>query len=197
MRHLLKLKCEHSPLNLSILSSKSVPFTLPTLQAPNLLPQTKRITVYMLFSINLLLGDKTLILYDLSRTICWFKQDRFLIAYTPPSPQQKAFLHIWQEDAEQFSICTSTSNGDCTSVGLATMALIVRCSNHSARTRIYTRLDLIHPQLDHIRTLLGLIPVNYYFISISQFCNNYKLRSLFIISLHGQFVDLVSFVNFN
>jgi hypothetical protein len=93
MGHLLKLKCAHSPLNLSILSSTSVPFTLLTVPAPNLLPQTKRITVYMLFSINLLLGDKTHILYDLSRPICWFKQDRFLVASHPPPPPPPSRRH--------------------------------------------------------------------------------------------------------
>ncbi len=47
MGHLLNLKCVHSPLNLRILSSTSVPFTLTTVQVPNLaLPQTKRITVF-------------------------------------------------------------------------------------------------------------------------------------------------------
>ncbi len=45
--HLLKLKCAHSPLNLCILSSTSVPFTLTTVQVSNLsLTHTKRITVW-------------------------------------------------------------------------------------------------------------------------------------------------------
>jgi hypothetical protein len=34
--NLLTLKCAHSPLNLRILSSPSVPFTLTTVQVPNL-----------------------------------------------------------------------------------------------------------------------------------------------------------------
>ncbi len=43
----MKLKCAHSPLNLRLLSSTSVPFTLTTVQVPNLaLTHTKRITVY-------------------------------------------------------------------------------------------------------------------------------------------------------
>ncbi len=43
--HLLKLKCAHSPLNLRLLSSTSVPFTLTT---PNLaLTHTKRFTVFV------------------------------------------------------------------------------------------------------------------------------------------------------
>ncbi len=47
MGHLLKLKCAHSPLNLRILSSKSVPFTLTTVQVPHLaLTNTKRITMW-------------------------------------------------------------------------------------------------------------------------------------------------------
>jgi hypothetical protein len=47
MRHLLKLKCAHSPLNLRILSATSVPFTLTTVQVPNLeLTHTKRITAW-------------------------------------------------------------------------------------------------------------------------------------------------------
>ncbi len=42
-----KIKCAHSPLNLRILSSTSVPFTLTTVQVPNLsLTHKKRITVY-------------------------------------------------------------------------------------------------------------------------------------------------------
>ncbi len=46
MLHLLKLKCAHSPLNLRILSSTSVPYTLTTVQVPNLeLSHKKRITV--------------------------------------------------------------------------------------------------------------------------------------------------------
>ncbi len=48
MGHFLKLKCAHSPLNLRILSSTSVLFTLMTVQVPNLaLTHTKRITVYV------------------------------------------------------------------------------------------------------------------------------------------------------
>ncbi len=50
MGHLLKLKYGHSPLNPRILSSASVPFTLTTVQVPNLpnlaLTHTKRVTVY-------------------------------------------------------------------------------------------------------------------------------------------------------
>ncbi len=47
MWHLLKLKCAHSPLNLRILSSTSVPYTLKTVQVPNSeLTHKKRITVY-------------------------------------------------------------------------------------------------------------------------------------------------------
>ncbi len=47
MGHSLKLKCAHSPLNLSILSPTSVPFSLTTLQMPNLaLVETKLITVH-------------------------------------------------------------------------------------------------------------------------------------------------------
>jgi hypothetical protein len=46
MGHLLKRKCSHSPLNLRILSSTSVPFTLTTMQVLNLaLTHKKRITV--------------------------------------------------------------------------------------------------------------------------------------------------------
>jgi hypothetical protein len=46
MKQLLKQKCAHSPLNLRILSSTSVPFTLTTVQVPNLaLTHVKRITV--------------------------------------------------------------------------------------------------------------------------------------------------------
>ncbi len=46
MGHLLKRKCSHSPLNLRILSSTSVPFTLRTVQVLNLaLTHKKQITV--------------------------------------------------------------------------------------------------------------------------------------------------------
>jgi hypothetical protein len=46
MGHLLNLKCAQSPLNVGILPSTSVPFTLTTVQVPNLaLTYTKRITV--------------------------------------------------------------------------------------------------------------------------------------------------------
>ncbi len=49
MGHFLKLRCAHSPLNLRILSSTSVPFTLTTVQVPNLaLIHTKWITVQYL-----------------------------------------------------------------------------------------------------------------------------------------------------
>ncbi len=48
MRHLLKIKCVDSRVNVQILSSKSVQFTLTTVQVPNLaLTHTKRITVYL------------------------------------------------------------------------------------------------------------------------------------------------------
>jgi hypothetical protein len=47
MGHFLKIKCAHSLMNLSILSSTRVLFTLTTVQVPNLaLTYTKRITVY-------------------------------------------------------------------------------------------------------------------------------------------------------
>ncbi len=43
-----RIKCSHSPLNLRILSSTSVPFTLTTVQVPNLsLTHTMRITVHL------------------------------------------------------------------------------------------------------------------------------------------------------
>ncbi len=46
MGQMLKLKCAHSPLNPRVLSSTSVPFTLTTVQVPNLaLTHTKQITV--------------------------------------------------------------------------------------------------------------------------------------------------------
>jgi hypothetical protein len=48
MGHLLKLKCAHSPLNPRTLSSTSVPFTLTTVQVPNVaLTLANRITVHM------------------------------------------------------------------------------------------------------------------------------------------------------
>ncbi len=49
--HSLKLKCSHSHMNLRILSSTCVPFTLTTVQVPSLaLTHTKRITVQFLHS---------------------------------------------------------------------------------------------------------------------------------------------------
>jgi hypothetical protein len=46
MGHMLKIKCVDSRLNVHIFASKSVPFTLTTVQVPNLaLTHTKRITV--------------------------------------------------------------------------------------------------------------------------------------------------------
>ncbi len=46
MGHLLKIKCVDSRVNVHILASTSVPFTLSTVQVPNLaLTHTKRITV--------------------------------------------------------------------------------------------------------------------------------------------------------
>jgi hypothetical protein len=57
MGHLLKIKCVDSRVNVHILSSTSVPFTLTTVQVPNLaLKQTKRITVYIFLLIHFLLS---------------------------------------------------------------------------------------------------------------------------------------------
>ncbi len=48
MGHSLKIKCVDSRVNVHILASASVPFTLTTVQVPNLaLTHTKRITVYL------------------------------------------------------------------------------------------------------------------------------------------------------
>jgi hypothetical protein len=47
MGHLLKIKCEDSKVNVHILTSTSVPFTLTTVQVTNLaLTRRKRITVH-------------------------------------------------------------------------------------------------------------------------------------------------------
>jgi hypothetical protein len=47
MGHFLKIKCVDSRMNVHILASTSVTFTLTTVQVPNLaLTHTKRITVY-------------------------------------------------------------------------------------------------------------------------------------------------------
>jgi hypothetical protein len=49
MGHSLKIKCIDSRVNVHTLASKSVPFTLTTVQVPNLsLTHKKRITVCML-----------------------------------------------------------------------------------------------------------------------------------------------------
>ncbi len=49
MGHLLKIKSVDSRVNVNILASTSVPFTLSTVQVPNLaLTHKKRITVYVL-----------------------------------------------------------------------------------------------------------------------------------------------------
>ncbi len=48
MGHLLKIKCVDSRVNVHILASTSEPFTLTTVQVPNLaLTHKKRITVYV------------------------------------------------------------------------------------------------------------------------------------------------------
>jgi hypothetical protein len=50
MGHLLKIKCVDSRVNVHILASKSVPFTLTTMQVLNLaLTHMKRITVWNSF----------------------------------------------------------------------------------------------------------------------------------------------------
>jgi len=55
MEHLLKLKCSHSPLNLRILSSTSVPFTLTTVQVLNLaLTHKKRISKLQVLDLHFL-----------------------------------------------------------------------------------------------------------------------------------------------
>jgi hypothetical protein len=47
MGHMLKIKCVDSKVNVKILGSTSVPFTLTTVQVPNLaLTHTRRITVH-------------------------------------------------------------------------------------------------------------------------------------------------------
>jgi hypothetical protein len=49
MGHMLKVKCVDSRVNVNILASTSVPFTLTTVQVPNLAPtHTRRITVWFL-----------------------------------------------------------------------------------------------------------------------------------------------------
>ncbi len=74
MRHLLKLKCAHSPLNLRILSSTSVPFILTTVQVPNLaLTYRKRITVYTEFVQNFRLQGEFTVHRRLSAA--WHKFD--------------------------------------------------------------------------------------------------------------------------
>jgi hypothetical protein len=48
MEHLLKIKCVDPRVNVHILASTSVPFTLMTVQVPNLaLTHTKQITVWV------------------------------------------------------------------------------------------------------------------------------------------------------
>jgi hypothetical protein len=47
MGHLLQLKCAHSPLNVRILASTSVPFTLTTVQVQKLaITHTKQCTYF-------------------------------------------------------------------------------------------------------------------------------------------------------
>jgi hypothetical protein len=51
MGHLLKKKCVDSRVNVHILASTSVPYTLSTVQVPNLaLTHTKRITVFFFYA---------------------------------------------------------------------------------------------------------------------------------------------------
>ncbi len=55
MGHLLKIKCVDSRVNVHILDSTSVPFTLTMVQVPNIaLTHTKRITVQVPISANTL-----------------------------------------------------------------------------------------------------------------------------------------------
>jgi hypothetical protein len=68
---LLKLKCAQSPLNLRILSSTSVPFTLTAVQVPNLAQtHTKRITVQYGHCRFL---ERRLVLYVLAGNILFLK----------------------------------------------------------------------------------------------------------------------------
>ena len=66
MEHLLKIKCVDLRGNVHILASTSVPFTLTTVQVPNLaLTHTKRITVYPFTNI----GAKLQVRLHLARLI--------------------------------------------------------------------------------------------------------------------------------
>ncbi len=59
MGHLLKIKCVDSMVNVHILDSTSIPFTLMTVQVPNIaLTHTKLITVWhiILFTIEPVYG---------------------------------------------------------------------------------------------------------------------------------------------
>ncbi len=56
MGHLLKIKCVDSRVNVHIVDATSVPFTLSTVQVPNLaLTHTKRITVHAYFEVQYML----------------------------------------------------------------------------------------------------------------------------------------------
>jgi hypothetical protein len=89
MKQLLKLKGAHSPLNLRILSSKSVSFTLTTVQVPNLaLTHTKRITEYL-------------------QVLCEGVQSREVNKSQLPRILNKIKLHISIE--EQYTLSTQVS----------------------------------------------------------------------------------------
>jgi hypothetical protein len=60
MGHLLKVKCVDARMNVHILASTKVPFTLTTVQVPNLaLTHTKRIPVYRKFTSKLRVFHQT------------------------------------------------------------------------------------------------------------------------------------------
>ncbi len=62
MRHLLKIKCAHSPLNLRILCSKRAPYTPTTAQVPNIaLPHTERITMWRFIDLYRVRASKVFI----------------------------------------------------------------------------------------------------------------------------------------
>jgi hypothetical protein len=80
MKQLLKQKCAHSPLNLRILSSTSVPFTLTTVKVPNLaLTHTKRITVWGRENRQCFLTVYTILLFGVSGLIFKWNNDNIRV----------------------------------------------------------------------------------------------------------------------
>ncbi len=122
-RHLLKLECTHLPLNLPILSSTNLPFTLTTVQVLNLaLTDTKRIQCkYRKRKWNFTLSISELELYFSHPSdnifkfyfyCCWLLQDPpppFLTCSIIPKGLKVQALNIFSKDGRDMTQCVGYS----------------------------------------------------------------------------------------